>query len=149
MKEESEKSIHAKSDQRELWTKSLENARSILHARDISDSDLNKILSSSKDPHKFNTLIKLVYTYTRSNPNGSAAVKHLFLKVDSSHYTMTDWIDAISLFEDWLSKKGRKTTWDMMLGYLACCTESPENKDIKHEFLEILSDMLEEHGFEG
>jgi hypothetical protein len=36
-----------------------------------------------------------------------------------------------------------------MLGYLQCCEESPENKNIKDIFVDLVKDMLEQHGFEG
>jgi hypothetical protein len=144
-----ETSISNKKTDLDTWKACLENARRILHTRDISDKDLEKIFTASNDPEKFNTVIKLLYSYTRSNPNGSLAVKLLINHVDTSHYSLSDWVDAINIFNTWLENEGRKTSWDMMLGYLACCTESPENKDIKHKFTDILSDMLNEHGFEG
>jgi hypothetical protein len=36
-----------------------------------------------------------------------------------------------------------------MLGYLQCCEDSPENKDINRKFIELVEEMLNEHGFVG
>jgi hypothetical protein len=144
-----EKLIQTKEDQKDLWMKCLDNARSILHARDITDLELEKIFVASSTPEKFNTVIKLVYEFTRTNPNGHLAVKLLFNQADTSHYTLNDWIEGINFFNSWLLKNDRKTGWKMMLGYLACCSESPENKDVKHKFNDLINDMLKAHGFDG
>ena len=149
MNELLEKHIQSKNDQNDLWKKCLENARSILHARDITDSELAKIFTASSTPEDFNTVIRLVYEFTRSNPNGHLAIKLLFNQADTSHFTLTEWIEAINFFNKWLIENDRKCGWKMMLGYLTCCSESPENKDIKHKFNDLINDMLKAYGFDG
>lgn len=144
-----EKLIQTKSDQRDLWKKCLDNARSILHVRDTTDLELEKLFIASSTPENFNTIIRLIYEFTRTNPNGHLAVKLLFNQADTSHYSLVEWIDGINFFYAWLNENERKSGWKMMLGYLACCSESPENKDIKHKFNDLISDMLKSYGFDG
>lgn len=141
--------VQDKSEKKDLWLKSIENARSILHARDMSDQEIEKIAIASHSPEDFNVVIRWIYTFTRSNPNGHQGVLTLFKNTDSSHYNLSEWIEAISFFNNWLEENERKTNWVTLLGYLQCCGESPENIDIKHSFVSLVKKMLETYGYEG
>lgn len=143
------KSKCLKVTEQELWSKSIENARSIIHTRDMSDNELVKIATESSSLDSFNTVIKLIYLFTKSNPNGHQALSDLFNSVDNSPYSLGEWISAIFEFSNWLDKNERKSPWPTMLGYLGCCSESPENKDIKHSLKDLLKEMLETYGYEG
>ena len=36
-----------------------------------------------------------------------------------------------------------------MLGYLQCCEDSPDNKDIEHHLVDLVRDMITTYGYEG
>ena len=144
-----EESIDQKNERKDLWKTCVKNARSTLHSRDITDSELLKILESSSSPEKFNTIVRLIYVFSKTHPDGHTAIKILFENTDSSIYSLEEWINAIDYFDTWLSNNTRKADWKMMLGYIACCSQSPENKDIKHNFIELIDDMLLTYGFDG
>ncbi|WP_127717774.1 hypothetical protein [Halobacteriovorax sp. HLS] len=149
MNEFFEASIDKKFDQKDLWKTCIKNARDTLHSRDLCDSELLKILDASNSPQKFNTIIRLIYVYSKTRPDGHTAVKLLFENTDTSIYSLAEWIDAIDHFDSWLADNNRKADWKMMLGYIACCSQSPENKDIKHNFIELIDEMLNTYGFDG
>ncbi|OUR98892.1 hypothetical protein A9Q84_05625 [Halobacteriovorax marinus] len=140
---------HNKSDKNELWLKCIANARSIIHARDMSDQEIEKIANASSSPEDFNVIVRWIYTFTRENPNGHQGILSLFKNTDSSRYDLVEWIEAINHFNSWLEEHERKTDWIKLLGYLQCCGESPENVDIKHNFVSLLKNMLETYGYEG
>ncbi len=141
--------ISSKDSNKDLWSKSIESARNTIHTRDMSDDELIKIAMGSADPISFNTVIKLIYRFTRTNPNGHQGVECFFNSVDESPYSLSQWIEAIEFFSHWLDENKRTTPWPTLLGYLSCCTESPENKNIKHNLKHLLKDMLETYGYEG
>lgn len=141
--------IQAKENQQDLWQKSVESARQILHARDMKDHELLKIAKACKSLDCFNLMIKHIYRFTRTNPNGHQAVDILFSSVDNSPYSLTEWCEAIETFSKWLDNEKRSSPWNTMLGYLSCCAESPENKNIKHELTSLLIDMLTTYGYDG
>jgi hypothetical protein len=141
--------VQEKSDKKELWIKCIENARSIIHARDMSDEEINKVAKASLSPDDFNVIIRWIYAFTRSNPDGHLGVLSLFKNTDSSHYSLSEWVEAINYFNNWLEENERTTNWITLLGYLQCCGDSPENIDIKHSFISLLKDMLETYGYEG
>lgn len=141
--------INSKESERDLWSKSIESARSTIHTRDMSDEELIKIAMNSNCAASFNVVIKLIYRFTRSNPNGHMGVECFFNAVDDSPYSLAQWIEAIKYFSKWLDENQRTTPWPTLLGYLSCCSESPENKNIKHNLKHLLKDMLETYGYEG
>ena len=149
MNQELVKIIQTKESEREIWIKSVESSRKIMHSRDMSDDELCKLVSASSSPRSFNTITKLIYKFTRTNPNGHQAIENLFSSVDESPYSLHEWIDAVEYFTNWLEERDRESPWPTMLGYLSCCSESPENKDIKNNLTALLSDMLKAHGYEG
>ncbi len=149
MNQELEAIINFKSSEQDLWFKCIETARGSIHARDLTDSELSKIAKASSTPQSFNTITKLIYRFTRSNPNGHQAVSVLFNSVDNSQYSLSEWIEAIEFFSNWLDERERRTPWPTLLGYLSCCSESPENKDIKHNLTLLLKDMLTTYDYEG
>ena len=149
MNQELRNIIQTKDSEKELWIKSVESSRKTMHSRDMSDDELCKLVSASSSPVSLNIIIKLIYKFTRSNPNGHQAIENLFKSVDDSPYSLHEWIDAVQLFSEWLEERDRESPWPTMLGYLRCCSESPENKDIKNNLVTLLSDMLKAHGYEG
>jgi len=149
VKEVLESAIRAKNSDEELWYKSVEAARQIIHTRDLSDDELVKLALSSETPESFNILVKYIYKFTRSNPDGHKAIEILFNSVDGSTYSLKEWTVAIEFFHHWLEKEERVTSWPTMLGYLCCCSESPEGIDVRHELVDLLRDMLETYGYDG
>ncbi len=141
--------INSKDSEKDLWSKSIESARNIIHTRDMSDDELIKIAMNSNNAISFNVVIKLIYKFTRSNPNGHKGVECFFNSVDESPYSLSQWIEAVEYFSNWLDTNQRTTPWPTLLGYLSCCSESPENKNIKHNLKSLLKDMLEVYGYEG
>lgn len=141
--------LKLKKSEQDIWQKSIENARSIIHTRDLSDNELVKIATESSTPKAFNSTIKQIYLFTKSNPNGHSAIADLYNSVDNSPYSLREWIDAIEYFSSWLEESERTSPWTTMLGYLRCCSESPDNKDIKHNLKSLLKDMLKTYGYEG
>lgn len=131
------------------WKESLQFARSSLSVAVLDDRQFEKIALNSKNIKVFNLLAKYLYQSAKTQPDSSRGVTALFRQVDDSVYSLKEWIEAIDFFHDEIEKKGQKTDFLTLLGYLRCCALSPENKTRKRNFCELISEMLGDYGFEG
>lgn len=73
----------------------------------------------------------------------------LIQAIDQSDYDLTEWIDALHHFQNWLRAHRLKAELSAMIGYLSCCSKAAENAPIHLSLCGILDDMLETHGFEA
>lgn len=67
--------------------------------------------------------------------------------VDESAFSLSEWLDAISVFYQWLKRKNAKTDFIEALGYIECCCEQSQG-DLSHASLPASVDhSLESFGF--
>lgn len=131
------------------WKASIQNAREVLAEKFISDKSLIRLSLNSELPEEFNSIIKCLYQDSKERPAGIAGIDFFFKAVNYSTYSLKDWIKAIHHFNQWLQKENRQSPFLKQLGYLQCCEESPENKDISQSFIKLVDDMLNQYGFVG
>ncbi len=131
------------------WEEAIIFARTTLNEKLISDKEIHRLQESCRDLDRFILIIQLLYQVSKESPIGASGIHYLLQTVDKSIYNLKDWIDGIYLFQTWLKKADRKTDFRKMLGYLQCCEESPEKKDTRVLFIDLISQMLEEHGYLG
>lgn len=115
----------------------------------ISDDKLRLIFDSCSSEDELKTIIYYLGHTLQSIPDKKEAGLLLFNHVDDSEYQLDQWIRAIHFFHQWLEKEGRKSTLIKMLGYIHCCSDSPENKTLKYELKDILDDMIKTYGYVG
>lgn len=133
----------------EEWRPVLEHARATIPHQFLSDRNLIRLTKGAATIEQTELLIKLLYQDSKERPMGTTAIDTLFRVVDHSEYSLGAWLTAIVYFQNWLKEQNRQTSFIKMLGYLQCCEESPENKDIPHKFLDLVKDMLNDHGYVG
>lgn len=124
-------------------------ARSYFKQQEISDEMLQKIAEASESLEVFQLVIKECYREAQTHPDRARPFKTLINYCDNSIYSLKEWITTYHYFFQYLQKNGRHENFLMMLGYMQCSAVSPENKDIKHDFKDILEAMLETYGFTG
>lgn len=133
----------------EDWRATLEFARVTLSDKFLSDRNLVRLTKGAATIPQTELMVKLLFQDSKERPVGVPGIDIFFKVVDHSNFSLGSWLSAIVFFHDWLIKENRTTTFQKMLGYLQCCEESPENKDIDHNFLDLVSDMLKTHGYVG
>jgi hypothetical protein len=137
------------SSDQELVRKVLEASRSSLRQTELSDHDFFELAQKAGTIENFQIIFRYIYEYSKTHPDPSKAIKKLFRFVDESIYDLGEWLAALISFHHWLKNENKKADFEVMIGYLQCCSESPENKDIKHELSDLLKIMLDAHGFKG
>lgn len=133
----------------EDWRATLEFARVTLSDKYMSDRNLVRLTKGAATIPQTELMVKLLFQDSKERPVGIPGIDVFFKVVDHSNFSLGSWLSAIVFFHEWLNKENRTTSFQKMLGYLQCCEESPENKDIEHSFLDLVNDMLKTHGYVG
>nr|BDT26834.1 hypothetical protein BHI3_03000 [Bacteriovorax sp. HI3] len=133
----------------EDWRKTLDYARQTVPEKFLSDRNLIRLTKGAATIPQTELMVKLLYQDSKERPVGIPGIDLFFKVVDHSNYSLGAWLAAVTFFNDWLTEQNRTTSFQKMLGYLQCCEESPENKDIDHRFLDLVEDMLKTHGYVG
>ncbi len=137
------------SEKGEEWRAPLDHARQSLSEKFLSDRNLIRLTKGAATIPQTELMVKLLYQDSKERPVGVPGIDLFFRVVDHSNYSLSAWLVAITYFCEWLTRENRTTSFQKMLGYLQCCEESPENKDIDHKFLDLVDEMLKTHGYVG
>ena len=133
----------------EEWRATLEFARTSLSEKYLSERNLIRLTKGAATIPQTELLVKLLYQDSKERPTGVNGIDLFFRVVDHSNYSLSAWLNAITYFHEWLFKQNRTTSFQKMLGYLQCCEDSPENKDIDHRFIDLVEEMIKTHGYVG
>ena len=131
------------------WRKTLEFARTTIPEKFLSDRNLIRLTKGAATIPQTELMIKLLYQDSKERPVGVPGIDYFFRVVDHSNYSLGAWLSVITYFQNWLVSENRTTPFQKMLGYLQCCEDSPENKDIDHRFMDLVQDFIETHGYVG
>ena len=137
------------SEKGEEWRLPLEYARTTLSDKHLSDRNLIRLTKGRCTIPHLELMVKLLYQDSKERPVGVPGIDQFFRVVDHSEFALFDWLEAVTYFHNWLEGQNRKTPFLKMLGYLQCCEDSPENKDIQKKFVELVEEMIKEHGYVG
>lgn len=137
------------SEKGEEWRKTLEFARATIPEKFLTDRNLVRLTKGAATIPQTELMIKLLYQDSKERPVGVAGIDYFFRVVDHSNYSLGAWLNAITYFQEWLTSENRTTAFQKMLGYLQCCEDSPENKDIDHRFMDLVEDFIKTHGYVG
>ncbi len=133
----------------QLWSQSLDFARSSLSQTVLSDLSLLKLAEASETVEDFNLIAKYLYLSSKTQPDPGRGCQSFFKAVDESNYSLKEWISTISTFDSYLKEQKKSASFLVMLGYVQCCSESPGNKGVKRGLRELLLEMLSQYGFEA
>ena len=133
----------------EDWRAPLVFARTTLPDKFLSDKNLIRLTKGLCTTPHLELMVKILFQDSKERPVGVSGIDQFFYVVDRSGFNLFNWLEGITFFYNWLESNQRKTALPKMLGYLQCCEDSPENKDINRNFIELIQEMLDQHGFVG
>lgn len=133
----------------EAWRKTLDYARTTIPPKFLTDRNLIRLTKGAATIPQTELMVKLLYADSKDRPVGVPGIDYFFKVVDHSNFNLGSWLTAITFFHEWLEAQNRTTSFPKMLGYLQCCEDSPENKDIDHKFVDLVRDFLAAEGFVG
>ncbi|MBP9681961.1 MAG: hypothetical protein KBD76_11190 [Bacteriovorax sp.] len=133
----------------EEWRIPLSFARQSIPEKFLSDKNLIRLTKGRCTIPHLELMVKILFQDSKERPVGTTGIDQFFYVVDRSEFNLFDWLEVITYFNAWLENNQRKSPFPKMLGYLQCCEDSPENKDIKRDFIDLVKEMLTEHGYIG
>lgn len=68
---------------------------------------------------------------------------------DESVHPLADWLEALSIFRQWLRLNGRHTQIESALGYLECCDASVYSAPGLTNLPATVQTMLETYSYDG
>ena len=77
-----------------------------------------------------------------------ARVRLLLEEVDDSTYSLREWIDALVVMGEWLDARGLKAGIEDQIGFVSCANASAGAGASISVLSGIVSDMLDQYGFE-
>lgn len=131
------------------WICVLEKAQLALNRLVLTEEECLQLALASGEPERFNVLIRLFYCYSKQNPHREPAIVILKHLVNSTPFSMNDWVDAIFYFYHWLNNRDRKINLLSMLNYLECCSASTDAREPGQTLLSLVKDMLRLFDYEG
>ncbi len=140
---------HQETQHEELeWTRALESARQSLKQMDIDDSSLELLALASSMPAKFTVICRLIYQHGKSHLQSDRISDFLFELIDTSDFTLSDWLNAIECLCRWLKERDQKIDFFSLLKYLECCVASSEAQASGQTLFELAQNMLRVYGYE-
>jgi hypothetical protein len=133
----------------EEWRAPLNFARTTIPDKFLSDKNLIRLTKGRCTIPHLELMVKILFQDSKERPVGITGIDQFFFVVDRSEFNLFDWLEVVTFFYNWLESHDRKTPLPKMLGYLQCCEESSENKDIQRNFMDLVKEMLDQHGFVG
>ena len=133
----------------EEWRSVLTHAKLTVPEKFLTDRNLIRLTKGAATIAQTELMVKLLFKDSKERPVGTAGIDYFFKVIDQSNYSLGAWLKAVTYFQEWLEKENRITPFPKMLGYLQCCEDSPDNKDIEHQLVDLVKDMINTHGYEG
>lgn len=134
------------------WRKCLESVRVNFRFLHATGEELERLAKDCENPSQFTLILRWLYRDSRVRLEADRPVELLFFYADGSQYTLKEWLEAISVFSDWMDKEGRDVSFLEMLKYLKCCTELQDAKtttevfaNLVHSALDVYDLKLERH----
>ena len=114
----------------------------------ISNADFELLANNCERATQFSLIIEALDAYRREHPDVDNSINILIEYANDSPYDLKQWLSAIDLFYHWLKQKNRISGLIFILEYISCCTQSAQAFGGKIPLVDVLSDMLDQFGFQ-
>lgn len=132
-----------------LEDKYFEKLRLTFPEKFLTDRSIKLLLNACPDEAHLKVLSFYLGHLLNSSSMHKEKGRLLFDLADESYYDLTEWIKAIKVFDDYLNEHKRTTKFELMLEYISCSCQSPENKLVKYPLHDLVKKMLDEYGYVG
>jgi len=116
----------------------------------LGERAFRQIADACATPRQFSLLVEAFDEHAKEHPGAPNGFHLLAGFVDDSAHGLPEWIAAIEYFYDWLAQNKRSSPGlPPMLEYLACCAEAQAHLPHKESLPDVLSDMLDQYGYQS
>lgn len=105
---------------------------------DLSSAQVDVILKSlSEEESVF--LLRFFYSAASQGPGKKPLIDQFIQAVDASPFGLVDWVKSLQIFQVWLQENQKTYEAKAMIGYLGCCAEVAQGKDLSFQLKEFLN----------
>lgn len=109
-----------------------------------------KILEAAREPDQLEALVSFLAQEENQELESNTAIIDEWLdRVDDTGLPIVDWLEAYAVLHRFLQTQGRKTNFQLASGFMACSEEAAGMGYGYGKLADVVSQMLEEYGFEG
>jgi hypothetical protein len=131
------------------WLDALEEGLVLAQVSRLVGTQFATLANACSSPAQFSLMIEAFHEHRKENPSGHSGYQLLVDQVDDSAFSLSEWVEACERIYSWLANNDRSAPLETILGYLRCSAEYVSTT-FPHENLgEIVSEMLDNFGFDG
>ena len=105
----------------------------------LTDGELQKLAREFLKPDEIDR-------WLRMTEDSVEAADLFFKKVDSSPFSIKEWMQALFTLETWLENQKREMKFEKRIEYIGCCEEFSKLSPAHTTLPEVLAQMLRDHG---
>lgn len=130
----------------QAWEIALTRAGSLVNREIMTEDNLLRMIQVTTNPSQ----ILLFCDYaSRAEKSNTSPFEQLADCIDDTRYNLSDWLNAMDAFHQWILANKRSSNFKVMLGYIHCCAEMGSNQSIPPELPHLVSSMLTQYGLDS
>lgn len=130
----------------EEWSDVMHRGLEGLRGQDVEPAGLGQIVRACRTPKQFALMVRLISQHCRTHGTGKEIFELIRKHRDQTVFSLSEWIDALDYFADWLEQNHYSLDFINMLNYLQCCTLLPDAKSPGAKLDAILRDAIPKYG---
>lgn len=134
---------------RELWEASLRECYAKLTSAGFKNEFIDAWVLACRELKQINWLTQFLSGIRAEHPTADETVIYINESVDSSPYSIQNWIEAFHHFHKKSGVLLKDTKPSRVFAYLSCCAEYAKMNSVAPDFLELLDEMLSNYGFDN
>ncbi|WOO43104.1 hypothetical protein [Rubellicoccus peritrichatus] len=132
------------------WLDALSEGTSLMKKARLEEQAFNALVAACQKPKQFSLMVEAFDEYSKEHPSRQDGFQLLAEFVDDSTYGLSEWIEALEYFYDWLAQNERETpSLLQLLEYLSCCKEAGSSAPVGFPLQGLLEEMLDRYGYDG
>ncbi len=130
------------------WLNTFNETAQLRERIHLPHIDLKLLANNCEQPRQLTLILEALDEYQREHPDVKSTVTLLIDYANDSPYDIAQWLSAVEYFYQWLEQNSRIAGLTPILEYISCCTQSTQAFGGKMPLKDILSDMLDQYGFQ-
>ena len=114
----------------------------------LAGEEFTTLAENCHKPAQFALIVEALDEYVKEYPEVTNGLAVITEHVNDSVYGLAQWVEAIEYFYEWLGQNQLNAGLVSLLEYISCCTQSPQSFGGKIPLRDVLTDMLDQYGFE-
>jgi hypothetical protein len=134
---------------RDIWVEELKSLTDELKQKGYTDDFLSMFMKAAYSIEQLRWAKAFLLQFAQEYDSAAQVQDYIVESIDSSTYTLTDWIEAALVFHLKTRCRLEQTKASRVFAYLACSSEFSKSNPLDLNFAEIVAEMIVEYGFDN